>query len=147
MLNKTLIILRGVSGSGKTSLATELVQRFSSTDSELLKDSCYAVAADDYFMNEDGQYKWSAEELHKAHEWCRGMVEDYMDLGVNTIVVHNTCTSETELTPYLNLARDYGYTPIVLVVEKRHENKNIHNVPNEVLDRQARRLKESIKLI
>jgi hypothetical protein len=55
-------------------------------------------------------------------------------------------TSEKELAPYIELAQKYGYQIISLIVENRHGNKSVHDVPDETLDRMEVRLKGSIKL-
>ena len=51
------------------------------------------------------------------------------------------------MKPYLDLAEKYGYTVFTVIVEKRHENKDVHNVPQETRQKQAERLYKSIKLI
>lgn len=61
------------------------------------------------------------------------------------IVVANTFTQEWEMNPYIELAKKYGYKVISLVVENRHGNKNIHNVPDETIQKMVNRFE--IKLI
>jgi hypothetical protein len=39
------------------------------------------------------------------------------------------------------LANHYGYDVVNIVVENRHENKNIHNVPDDVIERKKKNLK------
>lgn len=136
MSDKTLYILRGVSNSGKTTLAETLCQL----------PCTVSVAADDYFYDEYGNYNWKAENLGKAHNWCKDEVETFMCRDYD-IVLHNTNTSEKELSPYLELAALYGYKVVSLIVEKRHDNFNNHNIPEETLKRQERKLRNSIKLL
>lgn len=134
-MNKTIYILRGVSSSGKTTLANTLCQL----------PNTKSIAADDYFYN-GGNYNFKVEDLGKAHDWCRNGVETLMCLEHN-IVLHNTNTTEKEINPYLDLAEQYGYKVVSLVVEKRHNNVNEHNVPEHTLARQEKRLRNSIKLL
>lgn len=98
-----------------------------------------------YFMRND-KYEFDMELLPAAHMWCRTLCNSYMMDGRETIVVSNTLTSEKELAPYIELATQYGYTVVSLIVENRHGNKSIHDVPDETLDRMEVRLKGSIKL-
>ena len=135
-MDRTLYLLRATSGSGKSTLAKKLLQ---------LPDSV-AFAADDYHTDEDGNYVWQIHNISKAHHWCKLHVEISMEDSVSNIIVHNTNTSEKEIKPYLDLAEEYGYTVISLVVENRHKGKNVHNVPDEVIDKQERRLRNSIVL-
>ena len=136
MSGKTLYILRGCSNSGKTTLAETLCQL----------PCIVSVAADDYFYDDEGNYNWKVEDLSKAHDWCKSRVEDYMCKGCD-VVLHNTNTSEKEIEVYLEGAEHYGYKVVSLIVEKRHSNNNNHNVPEETLLRQERKLRNSIKLL
>ena len=70
-----------------------------------------------------------------------------MACGTEKVVVSNTFTTEREMKPYLNLAEKYGYTVFTVIVEKRHDNSDVHNVPIETKQKQAERLSKSIKLI
>ena len=113
---KDLILLRGLPGSGKTTLAELLVDKH--------------IEADMYFIDEEtGGYKFNQRDLPKAHNWCRNVVEDWMTDGDTKIVVANTFTQEWEMKDYYELAAKYGYKVHSLIVENRHGNKSIHNVP------------------
>ena len=131
-----LIILRGLPGSGKTSFAKYM---FSNNVFE----------ADQYFVDSDGNYNFDATKLHAAHTDCQKRVEDLMKISETTqygseIVVSNTSTTENELKPYYDLAEKYDYKVVSLIVENRHGNKNIHNVPDEKLEQMKNRF--SVKL-
>lgn len=143
MLNgRNLIILRGVSGSGKSTLAAELQYAFWCAD-----QTCSVFEADSYFYS-NGEYKFNAKELQKAHDWCLGCVDVAMKFkDTNNIILSNTSTSEKEIAPYLALAESYGYTVVSLVVENRHGNSSVHDVPQKTLERQARKIKDSLKLL
>jgi predicted kinase len=54
-------------------------------------------------------------------------------------VVSNTFTQEWEMQSYIDLAKKYGYQVTTLIVENRHGNSNVHNVPAETLDRMRQR--------
>ena len=132
---KTLYLLRGVSGCGKSTLAETLCEL----------PNTVAVAADDYHYNNEGIYDFKVENLANAHSWCKGMVDSFMRRGRN-VVIHNTNTSEKEIKPYLDLAEKHDYKVVSLVVENRHGNSDIHNVPEEVKLKQESRLRHSLKL-
>jgi predicted kinase len=136
-MTKTLFLLRGLPSSGKTTLAKTL---------EVSLPNAIAYAADDFHYDENGNYNWKPDNVHKAHVWCQHCVMKVMEVGAENIIVHNTNTSEREMKPYLELAEEYGYNVTSLIVEKRHENLNSHNVPEEVVDKMENRLRNSIKL-
>lgn len=139
---KKLYLIRGVSGSGKTTLAKEMYDAFRTANIRAIE-----VAADDYFMV-DGEYNFDANKLGAAHAWCREMVQDGMHYDeYEAIIVHNTFTTMLEMKAYLKFAEMYDYDVTTLVVENRHGNSSVHDVPDETLVRQAKRLRDNIKLI
>ena len=119
---KTIILVRGVPGAGKTSLLNTL--KF---------DVC--ISADDYHTDCFGNYNWQPENVKKAHEWCQDEVGISMVDREETIVVHNTFTQEWEMKPYFDLAKDYGYRVVTLICENRHGSKSVHNVPEETIQK------------
>ena len=135
-MTKTLWIIRGVSGSGKTDLANTLASQLPNTRT---------VAADDYFLK-DSLYLFDASRLHRAHEWCKDHVDSSMRMGFNNVIVHNTFVRERDIKPYTDLADSYGYKVRSLVVENRHGNGSIHDVPDTNLVVQERRLRNNLKL-
>lgn len=135
---KTLILLRGIPGAGKSTFANYM---FSNNVFE----------ADQYFYDENGNYNFDASKLYNAHKSCQSRVEMAMAENIvsggkwySEIVVSNTSTTEKELEPYLELARKYDYKIVSLVVENRHGSKSVHNVPEETIERMKQRF--SIKL-
>lgn len=135
-MSKVLIILRGLPGSGKTSFAKYM---FSNNVFE----------ADQYFYDSQGNYNFDATKLPDAHKNCQRRVEELMQMSETTqygqeIVVSNTATTERELQPYLDLAKLYGYKVVSLIVENRHGNSSVHNVPAETIEKMRDRF--SIKL-
>ncbi len=135
-MKKTVYILRGVSGSGKTTLAKELIEGRRGV----------ICTADDYFEI-DGEYKFNAAELGNAHKACRVKFHYALcDKTHDVIVVANTNTTEKDYGYYQEKANEYGANVFFLVVENRHNNKDVHNVPDENLRIQEQRIKNSLKL-
>lgn len=122
---KCLYLLRGLPGSGKSTLAKSLNIPF--------------VEADMFFLKVDGGYDFHAPLLPDAHKWCQDTVKTMMESGREKIAVSNTFTQEWEMKPYFEMAKEYGYTVFTLIVENRHGNENIHNVPENVLDKMEKR--------
>jgi NEDD4-binding protein 2 len=127
---KTLYIIRGIAGAGKTTFANSIV------------DNTAICEADQYFVNQEtGEYKFNPDEIKIAHQWCKDEVENRMKYNQDTygldyseIVVSNTFTQEWEMEPYFKLAEKYGYRVFSLIVENRHGGKNTHGVPDEKVE-------------
>lgn len=119
MASPKLILIRGLPGSGKSTLA----------------DLFFGVAvceADQYFYDEHGVYNFDSSKLGEAHSACQANVIKNLSLGFSC-VVSNTSTTEKEVKVYQDIADNYKADFISLIVENRHGNKSIHNVPDEVL--------------
>jgi predicted kinase len=126
MLEKRLIILRGVPGCGKSTVA------------ELLASASNICTADDFHMK-DGKYEWKPENVKAAHAWCKEKAENLMKSGASPVVIANTSTTEWEFKPYYDIAEKYGYMVFSLIVENRHGGVNIHDVPEETLEKMRNR--------
>lgn len=130
MTNRNLILLRGVSGAGKSTVA----QLF--TDATIL-------STDDFFLI-NGIYSFDANSLIDNHMKCTVKAEQVMNLAntedaKHTLVIHNTFTKEWEMTAYLILAERYDYTVHTIIVENRHGSESIHDVPQHSVDAQRDR--------
>lgn len=136
-MKKTVYILRGVSGSGKSTVAEELI-----------KDRKGVICtADDYFETPDG-YKFDVRNLGHAHAACKAKFLDALTTDeYDVIVVANTNTTAKEYESYNHYAKQSGALVIFLVVENRHDNIDVHNVPQDVREAQERKIKSSLKLI
>ena len=128
-----MYILRGVPGSGKSTLAKTLASEEN------------IFEADSYFNGPNG-YDFDANRLGFAHEDCYNRTLNALNQRVDKIVVSNTCTTERELEKYLDLAKMFGYTTFVMVVENRHGGNNIHGVPTDKVELMKKRLLNSISL-
>ena len=130
MTDRNLILLRGVSGAGKSTVAELFI------DSDIL-------STDDYFMK-DGKYQFDANSLIENHLKCTAEADRIMNLAttedaVHTLVIHNTFTKDWEMQPYLVLADKYGYMVHTIIVENRHGSESIHDVPKPAVDAQRDR--------
>lgn len=129
---KNLIILRGLPGAGKTTVA------------ELFGTAMDVpvFSADHYFEKEvDGKivYKFDVTKLGAAHAECMRKTEQAIKEEQPFIFVANTFTMEKEINPYKKLAEDNGYAFFSLIVENRHGNTTIHRVPEEKLQEMRNR--------
>jgi predicted kinase len=91
---KTLYIMRGPPGSGKSTYAKELSE--------------HVFSADDFFKAGE-TYQFDASLLEEAHRQNQVKVQAALDCGLPSVVVDNTSTCAWEMRPYVVLAMHYGY--------------------------------------
>jgi predicted kinase len=121
---KSIYLIRGCSGSGKSTFAKTL--------------GGLHIEADMFFVK-DGEYKFDVTKLKQAHNWCHDVVENWMENSEERIVVSNTFTQEWEMKAYYELAEKYGYRVHSIIVENVHEGKNVHNVPEDKINEMKKR--------
>jgi predicted kinase len=126
-----LILLRGLPGSGKSTLG-DVILRTPQQDPNVL-------TADDFFIDENGNYNFDSTKLQEAHSQCQLKCAERMKLQLSKIVVANTFTQVWEMGPYFEMAERYKYRVHTVIVENRHGNSNIHNVPDEKVEQMRNR--------
>ncbi|ADF58255.1 hypothetical protein PJG4_021 [Pseudomonas phage JG004] len=139
MQEKIMYIIRGLPGSGKSNLA------------RILNDRTWAAGGNaviceaDHFLMEEGEYVWRPERVAGAHRKCMERAREAMEVvKYDAVIVSNTGTREREIKPYIDMAEEFGYTVISLIVENRHGNKSVHDVPENTME--AMRNRFSVKL-
>jgi uridine kinase len=133
--DKTVIIVRGVSGVGKTTFAN------------IVAEPKVVCTADDYF-EQGGKYNFDPTKLGEAHKQSMNRFDQaLMNPAVKNIVVANTNVKPTDYQYYVDKANEAGVKVIYVVLEKRHDNPNVHSVPDHVLQRQHDSLKNDLKLM
>ena len=120
----TLMLIRGVPGSGKSTLAAELSKG---------RDAVHCEA-DQYFINENGEYQFDPAKLSEAHQECQRKCWDAMAQGKDLIIVSNTFTMEWEMVPYINFANTNDYRVFSMIVENRHDGENVHGCPADKVE-------------
>jgi predicted kinase len=133
-MQKICYILRGLPGSGKSFLASQLLSSFGGV----------VCSADDFFFSEDKGYVFDPSKLSNAHEFCKGMFSASIECGVGTVIVDNTNTQKKEFEFYKTYAEDHGYMVICLIVENHHNGSSIHNVPSNTIDKMRQRFQVSL---
>ena len=137
-MNKILILVRGIPGSGKSTFAN------------LIWNSYAICEADKFFYDKDGNYNFDPSKLKQAHEWCQNEVEIKMQDNERNpqyypeIAVSNTFTQEWEMKAYFDLASKYDYKVFSIIVENRHGGKNLHSVPDNTLKKMKDRFQISL---
>jgi histidinol phosphatase-like enzyme len=124
--DKTLHLLRGVPGVGKTTLGESIAPGL-------------VFSADDCPGLYDGGYHFVMQAA--SHQWNARRVEEAMKAGVGPLCVANTSMQLKYYQKYLDLREQYGYAASIwtgegLILPDGTLAKSIHDVPTGMLLRQ-----------
>jgi predicted kinase len=86
----TIIIMQGVSGSGKSSWA------------RLYQDD-FICSADHFYLNDDGVYNFDFKHIKDAHNLCKAIFAKYIYHKVPQIVVDNTNVVKSHYQYYVDV--------------------------------------------
>lgn len=146
---KRLVIMRGLPGSGKSTVARA---RSEAAKQKGIKSVVHST--DDYFLDCDGVYRFQGVWIKEAHEWNSANVKRSIRANYELIVVDNTHTQFWELKTYVILALEHGYE--VEIAEPWTEwkfdvdtlvQKNTHDVPVEAITRMLKRWESTEDII
>ncbi|XP_069828188.1 NEDD4-binding protein 2-like 1 [Dendropsophus ebraccatus] len=131
--SKHIYLLRGLPGSGKSSLARKLKRDF---------PSAVVFSTDDYFLMEDGSYIYNPDLLQDAHKWNQKRARKAMGRGRTPIIIDNTNIVAWHMKPYAVMALENGYGVIFLEPNTHWKfdvrelaRRNSHGVPREKIQR------------
>jgi len=134
---KQVIILRGLPGSGKTSLVSKIEKEYN-----LPATIC---SADDYFYFEKEHvaenYKFNKNLLSQAHAYCKNKFLEALKLKDKLIIVDNTNIKLRDFSWYVKQADSFEYSVLICSIcggtTEEHLSSNVHNVPLETIERMA----------
>ncbi|WP_375749834.1 ATP-binding protein [Vibrio sp. HN007] len=128
-MTQQFILIRGLPGSGKTTLAKKMKTQLGAKHYE----------ADMYFEDRHGNYVYDASKIVSAHRWCQEQTKQALKEGHN-VIVSNTFVQQWEMKVYEDMASEEGIELSVFICNGEYQN--IHNVPEEVIDRMRQNWEE-----
>ena len=135
MIDKTLWLIRGVPGTGKSTLASMIAFGIAKCGQ---RTRTAVLEANDYFLV-NGEFKFDATRVRQSFEWCQIATDKHMREGTEHVFVTNPFTKIEHLRPYEQLAALYGYK--VNVITCHNWFGNPHAVPVDTL----RKMRDSME--
>jgi len=137
-ISRTLIIVRGLPGAGKSTTARRL--GFPVREADQFPDL--------YTYHDDGRVEFHGMEMvsgapmvSHAHSWCQSKVREDLAGAEPVAVVANTFVAGWEFTPYLEMAREAGARVVVIdcydagMTDAQLAESNTHGVPEAAITR------------
>jgi hypothetical protein len=125
--DKTVVLVRGIPGLGKSTLARAMSERFGGVQIE--NDMQFMVS---------GEYMFDPVKLEDAHMSTQLEVRNLLSEDAPCVVVSNTFTRAWEMAPYQLLASKFGYTLVIvdllLCVRLNAQKANQYFNANQFLD-------------
>ncbi|XP_063534423.1 uncharacterized protein LOC134744535 isoform X2 [Cydia strobilella] len=120
--SRTLILMRGLPGSGKSFLSRQIVE----TMCPGMNYKSFIFSTDDFFMRR-GRYEFQRYMLPDAHQWNQNRVQEAFGRGLSPIFVDNTNVEIRHMEPYVRAGVRGGY--IIEVLEPNTPwAKNVGNL-------------------
>jgi NEDD4-binding protein 2 len=136
---KQIKVMRGISGSGKSTLAAKLAHE------ALDLGGCATIcSADDFFINNEGEYKFDPTKLGLAHKSCLRAFLAALHSEFDLVIVDNTNLNIEDLAPYVALGEAFDYDVEILQVDTPLDvakARGTHGVPPASVVRMERLLK------
>ena len=126
---KVVYIMRGVPGSGKSTIAAEMARTFDGK----------VHSTDEYFTDESGQYSFDRSRIKEAHQKNFEAFQTSLQQELPVVIVDNTNIKRWEFENYVKIAQESGYAirEINAPTPELEEAlaRNLHGVPEEAIRR------------
>ena len=140
MAEKTLVIMRGLPGAGKSTwIRTNYPNAVKGAVGVPTRGRPGVVSADHWFEGADGVYRFDPTQLGAAHGTCMSLATFHINHGNPVVIVDNTNTQEWEWEKYAALGTQNGYEIRFGdiydggLTDEELARRNTHGVPVEAI--------------
>jgi len=125
---KELLIVRGLPGSGKSTIAKQIQDTFGGV----------IVCADDFW---GPAYAFDKSRIQEAHDWAYRQCEAHMQWNEERIILDGTYAQLKWMARYVEMATHFGYRAICREPDtewawnpRQCAEKNVHGVSEDVIN-------------
>ncbi len=139
MKMQSLIILRGISGAGKSTF-TEVLK--------IIVPTLVHCSADFIHLDSEGVYRFDPSKLADGHGLCFRTAVEALQRGERLVVVDNTHTQNWEMAPYVQAGRAYGYKTGIVRLDIdaiTAAQRNVHGVALGHVKNMEKRFEDPMK--
>lgn len=132
-----LYLIRGLPGSGKTTLAEHIVN----SPAYAGINPAIKVEADQFFVSSNGHketYNFDRRFLGAAHDEAYGKTMRYLREG-KSVAVANTFSTSRELNRYLQGVERCGLKVEIKIIKCVGQYGNVHGVPRRAIEKMRSR--------
>lgn len=134
-MNRTLFLMQGIPGSGKSTMAKVIADKY----------EAIIFSTDDFWITRIGDqviYSWNREKLGEAHRWNqRRCVQEMMSDDGGNIVIDNTNIKKRDAQVYFDLASMFNYdiqvvrveVPVDVAIARQESRPEDRRIPNHVI--------------
>lgn len=138
---RTMLLLRGISGAGKSTAAAALLDVY---------PTAVSVEADSFFVVGD-HYEFDPTMLESAHNLAHSNARTGLEAGADLVIIANTFTQAWEMVSYVEMAESFNYHIEVRdlydggVDDQELARRNIHGVPLDKIKAMRKRYEVGTK--
>lgn len=150
---KTMYIMRGLPGSGKSTKACDVqCEHIADLDPDVRKAECPVILSSDEYFTVGGVYYFDVTKLGSAHRWNQWRARQLIAAGRN-IIIDNTNTTFKEFKCYVENALAAGYE-VVIVEADTPWAKDVdgllehgtHSVPRATVEKMLERYEDKASI-
>lgn len=146
-MEKTVVILRGWPGSGKSYSVKEMIK-------DLEPQTFKIISADHFFLNKEGVYNFDPNRLGAAHASCEKIFLESLLLEIPLLIIDNTNIVYSDCKYYIKWGAIAGYAIKLKESSAPWRNdplecfqRNVHGVPLETIERMQKRYQTNEEVI
>lgn len=107
---KTLILIQGKPGSGKTTLGAQLKASLSLLGHSWERQTVLHTEPDFFFYDNMGNRRYDESKVIEAHTWCKVVVKAAMKESTDTVIISHQWDNDWQKSYFYKLAKQYEYT-------------------------------------